>query len=330
MRKYIYILCFAIHTLTAFAQSQTQYNINGDEAMARLDYNDATMWYEVGVADCNIYSIEQLTKIWFASETMRVTMQSVMVRCLACLEDRAKELKDTVSINHLIRYYTEGIGTQADKGTAAFWREQLEAMTNPNIGEVTGKGEKQPLQAEKQKSKTDFFVGYSYIMLMAPTDLKNGIIDKNIPAGLKISVVGKNIGGYVRFNTNFSNQKYTEICDKNGIIEGLDGYLPLGNEKVNAMMITGGLVFKPMRKILVSIGGGYWKRELIYDFEKINMRETKSDGTFWAKVKDSSYEGAVLDLDGTYRIGKIFYVSAGGSFLNFKHACGNVGLGVVF
>jgi hypothetical protein len=303
MKKIIYILWFSTLFVAVFSQSQTNYNIQGDKAMRLRNYADATIWYEEGVADCNIYSIDQLTKIWIEDESLRMPLRNVMNKCRVCLEGRAKETADTASINKLILYYTEGIGTQINERTADFWRDRLNAIN-------------------KKKSRVNVFIGYAANMLA--------------PAGLTIGVVGKSVGGYVRYRTNLSSQKSTKICDHEGIIEGLDGYFWLGDQKahkkVNTMVITGGLVFRPTQKFLISAGAGYWKRDLMYEFGIVNLTETKreEDKNFWAKNEDDSFEGLAIDLDGTYRIGKVFYISAGCSFMDFKYAYGNAGIGVFF
>jgi hypothetical protein len=318
MKKNLYVLLFLALSIMAFSQRQTQYNIDGDEAMKRLDYYEALIWFEEGIDVCNMHSINQLTEIWLVDTSMRISMHNVMGRCLACLNDRATETKDTASIYKLILYYTEGIGTSIDQQAADFWRDQLESVTNLYIEK---EGEGQP-SVKKERNKMEFFVGYSFNVLA--------------PVGLKTGVVGKSVGGYVRFNTNLSNQKYTGICDGLGYVIGLSdvGYSWSGHKKTNATMITGGLIFKPAQAFLISAGAGYWKRDLIYDYEKTNLTETRSEGIFWAKCEDFSYEGLAIDLDGTCRIGKTFYVSTGCSFLNsnalnFK-VYGNAGIGVFF
>ena len=40
----------AVFPLGLLAQQRTEYNRKGDEAMKRLDYSDAKMWYEEGVS----------------------------------------------------------------------------------------------------------------------------------------------------------------------------------------------------------------------------------------------------------------------------------------
>ncbi|MDR2145314.1 MAG: hypothetical protein LBE91_02500 [Tannerella sp.] len=334
MKKTFYIYCLLLLTVTIFAQRQTDYNLKGDEAMERLEYEEAKIHYQRGVPGCNSYSINQLTKIWFADESMHASMRYVMGKCLECLDSRATEMQDTASINKLILYYTEGIGTPVNEGKANFWREQLATITgsntrpgtnvdnpyveNPYVEDAINKERTQREAIEREKNRTRFFFGYSYNALA--------------PVGLKVGVLGKSVGGYVCFNSNLSNQQADRTFDSGLIIPGLDnvGYAHLGNKKMNAMLITGGLIFKPSQQFLISVGGGYVKRELFYDFKTTDLTVTDgSSETFWAKY-DEPYEGAVMDLDGTLIIGKHFYISLGGSLLKFKNFYGNAGIGVFF
>ena len=85
--KRLWILIYIIVLFPFFLQAQqkTEYNVKGDEAMKRLDYSDARMWYEEGVVQCDSYSIEQLTTIWLSNQQMRSSMRSLMNKCLNCL-----------------------------------------------------------------------------------------------------------------------------------------------------------------------------------------------------------------------------------------------------
>lgn len=91
----------AVFPLGLLAQQRTEYNRKGDEAMKRLDYSDAKMWYEEGVSQCDAYSIDQLTTIWLSNERMRPSMRSLMNKCLNCLTVKATE-DDPDAISKLI------------------------------------------------------------------------------------------------------------------------------------------------------------------------------------------------------------------------------------
>ena len=120
----------AVFPLGLLAQQRTEYNRKGDEAMKRLDYSDAKMWYEEGVSQCDAYSIDQLTTIWLSNERMRPSMRSLMNKCLNCLTVKATE-DDPDAISKLIIYYSEGIGTPKSEELATYWKEYQEILLKP-------------------------------------------------------------------------------------------------------------------------------------------------------------------------------------------------------
>ena len=120
----------AVFPLGLLAQQRTEYNRKGDEAMKRLDYSDAKMWYEEGVSQCDAYSIDQLTTIWLSNERMRPSMRSLMNKCLNCLTVKATE-DDPDAISKLIIYYSEGIGTPKSEELATYWKEYQEMLLKP-------------------------------------------------------------------------------------------------------------------------------------------------------------------------------------------------------
>lgn len=316
MKKINLLSVLLLITFNIAAQRQTEYNRKGDEALKNLDYSLAKMWYEDGViSNCDSYSISQLTSIWLAEESMHTSMRSVMSKCLGCLEDRATRDRDTTSMNMLIKYYEEGIGTYSDEAKVEFWKTQLDTYRNPY---PVQSGQK--IKPPREKVKMEFFAGYSGSYYA--------------PFGLTVGSVGR-IGWYLRFRTNMSFQDHTEMCDKEGnIVGGLGDNRPnpLNNKKNNMLIATGGLVVKAAPSFYISVGGGYCKRESLYEFEKISSVVYESKGTFWAKSNDKSvsFDGLALDLDGTFRIGKVCYGSIGCSLLNFENISANAGIGVFF
>jgi hypothetical protein len=133
--------------------------------------------------------------------------------------------------------------------------------------------------------------------------------------------------------SNLSFQDYTEVCDAEGRVDGLNNAFPnpLNIKKVNTHIGTGGLVVKVDPSFYISAGAGYCSREVLYKFNKISAFDVKHEGTFWAKYNgESSFEGVVFDLDGTFKIGSTFYGSLGCSLLNFKYLSANAGIGVFF
>jgi len=317
MKKTVLMFLLVLIGLSVSAQEQPLYNRNGDASMDALEYEDAKIYYEEGVMDyCDLYSIQRLTHIWRVVETMRWSLFPIMKRSLACLENKATQDSDTTCMRLLIEYYEKGIGTSVRKVKADSWKAELAKFQNVNqkngrrnnTGQTTGSSE-----------KMRFFAGYSGSYY--------------VPYGLTVGGVAK-IGWYVRFRTNFSSQNFTHRCDNQGnIINGLDNGIPdfLDNKKANVWAATGGMVFRVARPFYLSIGGGYVRRETLYQFEMIDLTVTEPKGTFWAKCEDeTSFKGVALDLDGTFRIGKTFYLSMGCSMLNFKYVSANAGLGVFF
>lgn len=55
MKRLWILTLFVALPMCLLAQQKTEYNRKGDEAMKRLDYSDARMWYEEGVVQCDPY-----------------------------------------------------------------------------------------------------------------------------------------------------------------------------------------------------------------------------------------------------------------------------------
>jgi hypothetical protein len=311
----LFVLLHATVYVTAQRQTerQTEYNRQGDEAMKRLDYSAAKIWYEEGISSCNPHSIDQLTSIWLADASMRMSMRNVMSRCLDCLADRATDFNDTTSMKKLIQYYTEGIGTDKNQAKVDFWTSQLTLLQK-----ASGTKEKTGIPPRK-KIKMKFFAGYSG--------------SYHAPYGLTVGSVGR-FGWYLRYRTNFSFQKYTANSN-NGRLTGtsydhlLSGWT--GREKTNAWMATGGLIVMATPSFYISAGGGYCNRERLKEFHTVDRTEAEPRGDVWAKNSEKgTFNGLALDVDGTFRIGKVFYGSLGCTVLDLKYISGNAGIGVFF
>ncbi|MDR2389331.1 MAG: hypothetical protein LBD89_06070 [Tannerellaceae bacterium] len=286
------------------AQQQTEYNKKGDEAMKRLDYDDARLFYGEGMSYCDMYSIHQLTSIWMASETMRTSMHNLMNRCLGCLNVKATE-NDTTAISLLIRYYTEGIGTTRSTEMATYWTEQLEEINHPVVQPDESSGVIPP----PARYPLSYFAGYSFSVLS--------------PAGITIGAAGNRFGGFLRFKTNLSFQAYENSFTGKGpanIPEGtfLKPVVAPGEKNIekksNFYVVTGGLIarYKPLHFF---IGLGYWQREVMYKYAEVDDVENETGNYFWYKHADASYKGIAADVDVMMQIGK-FYLSLGCNLLN--------------
>lgn len=334
MKNIVLLVLFFIPFL-ATAQRQTEYNRKGDEAMKQMDYQIAKFWYEEGVLDCDRYSIDQLTSIWMADESMRISMEPVMNRCLTCLTEAATERKDTLAMNRLIVYYTEGIGTSPNESSATYWKEQLGQFRTPFYPRAT-------VREKKPKDPMKFFAGYHASFVA--------------PYGIQMGAMNETWGFYVRFRTNMSfDSDYQVECMNgekgNGIIpeyekDGIhykflkkDG-TPVSpdqneNEKVegksSTFIATAGFMIKAFPNTYISVGAGYVERNVFYRYGKINPNDSKSyDFVGWAKNTDASIQGVALDIDATVKFAKNFYGSVGCTFLKIEKVTPTIGIGYAF
>lgn len=308
-RLCILILFTVAMPLSLMAQQQTEYNRKGDEAMKRQDYRDATMWFEDGILQCDLYSINQLTTIWKNNKKMRMSMRSLMTRCMDCLRDKATIDNDSTAIAQLIVYYKEGIGTPVNEERARNWSLRLEELRKP--AEVAG-------EKRKPREPMKFFVGYAFSI--------------EAPYGLTVGGVGERFGWYARFKTNMSFDDYTTECKGTSeLIPTPDNqsYQFTNKKKVNSFAASAGLVVKCTPWLYTSVGLGYGTRELLYEYTTIDKNDTSNRNTYWAKHTDNSYEGLVADLDFMVKFGPVF-VSAGCNTLNFKYVDLNAGVGLFF
>jgi len=319
MKRTILTFTLLLVAYIVAAQSNTEYNIKGDEAMKNRDYSSAKIHYENGVIqNCDLYSINKLKKIWDDSDQeMRLILRSVMTRSLKCIDERASTYSDTTCMKMLITFYENGIGAEVNETKAEMWQTELDKIRNPFSRQDIDNN------YPREKVKTEIFIGYSATL--------------EAPLGLTFGVVGKSVGAYVRFRTNMSSQKFTETFvgeGKNITITGRSSVLllePLSNEKTNTMIGTLGLVFKVSPSFYISAGGGYCKREYLREFREISDVDSQVKETFWAKSNgETSFAGAAMDLDGMFKIGNHFYGSLGCSMLNFKYISANAGIGVFF
>lgn len=315
MKRLWILIFFVVLPMCLAAQQKTEYNRKGDEAMKRLDYSDARMWYEEGVVQCDPYSIGQLTSIWLVNQRMRPSMHSLMNKCRNCLEVMANN-KDTTAISQLITYYTEGIGTPKNETLAKSWQERLETLRKPVEPVHYTSNQTKP---DKPKEPMKFFVGYAYSV--------------EAPYGLTVGGVKSRLGWFVRFRTNFSFKDNDSECRGNGQMVGSVPGGPFirftNNQKVNFYAGTAGLVVKCTSWLYTSVGLGYGSRELLCEYKTIDATDHRIEKLYWSKNLDHSYNGLAADLDFMVKFGPVF-VSAGCNTLNFKYIDLNAGLGVFF
>ena len=322
-RNSIILLLLLLVTFVSTAQNQSEYIRKGDEAMKAMNYSLAKMYYdEVIIAACDMHSIKQLTTIWLNDESMRADMNSIMRRCFSCLDDEAKKLQDTASIQLLVTYYTKGIGTNKNEEMSAYWNQRLEEIRNPSITMIRQNGGNPP----RKERKMDFFVGY-HASLIAPL-------------GIQVGGMGKSAGWYVRFRSTFSFQatktEYDcEVKNKHLIIKPFDNdslyYGATGKNKVNCLMGSAGMIFKAADNLFVSAGIGYCDRQYAREYVMRDDNGIDKPATSgWARDTKSSMNGVSIELDGMYVISGKFYGSLGASIMNFKYMYPSMGVGIVF
>ena len=316
-RLWIGLIAFAF-PLTLWGQQRATYNQKGDEAMQRQDYSDAKMWYEEGVAQCDAYSIQQLTTIWLDQEQMRPSMRSLMTKCLNCLSVKATE-EDMEAIDQLIVYYTEGIGTQKSEELAAYWKAYQQNLLAPETPATDTPAA--PVAAPRQRM--NFFVGYAYSI--------------EAPYGLTIGGVANHVGWYVRFKTNMSFQAHSDRCNDKGEIINFSGASDESYEltasqavKKNTFAGTAGLVVRCAPWLYLSAGAGYGQRSLLYSFTTHDYEQYEKSRELWCKNIDSSYEGVAAEADAMVKLGRHAFVSVGCSTINFKYLDLNAGIGLFF
>lgn len=302
MKRLCVLIVFAIFPICVVAQQITEYNRKGDEAVKRRDYRDARLFYSEGVANCDAYSIDQLTKIWVSNSEMRASMYNVMNRCLQCLQVEA-ERSDTTAISKLILYYTEGVGTQKNERLAAVWKKRLDNIKNPIA-----------VRTDKPKQKMDFFAGYAFSPLA--------------PIGITVGGVAKHLGWYARFKTNASFQGFDEEFTGAKPDETTKYLYPV-KKKANSLSVTAGLVAKCTPWLYASVGAGYANRNLLYLYSEKNDTGSEEIGQIWYKKQDDSYSGFAAEIDFMVKF-KSIYVSAGCNTLSFDYIDLNAGIGVFF
>lgn len=315
MKRFLILILFVVLPACLIAQQRTEYNKKGDDAMKRLDYSDARMWYEEGVVRCDFYSIKQLTSLWQANPKMRPSMRSTMSKCLSCLNVMANE-KDTAAISQLIVYYEEGIGTLKSEELSSYWQERLEVLRKP-IEPITYAPVNQ--KPNKPKEPMKFFVGYAYSI--------------ESPYGLTVGGVKSRLGWFARFRTNMSFNDHDSECRGTdefvGSVPGDMAFHFTNKKKVNSYAGTAGLVVKCTSWLYTSVGLGYGSRELLCEYVTVDGSDYRKKEAYWAKNMDHSYSGLAADLDVMVKFGPIF-VSAGCNTLNFKYVDLNAGIGVFF
>lgn len=308
MKKYWIFLLLNLVVITVNGQQvKTEYNKKGDDAMAAANYSDAKMWYEEGVANCDLYSINQITEIWKIAPDMRLSLRSLITRCYDCLTTRSSE-NDTIAIRTLILYHKEGIGIPQNKTLASYWTQRLSYLSKD--ADLTGLYDPGTNKVERT---TTYFMGLNYSI--------------EAPIGLTFGWVGQEWGGYMRVKSNLSFLS-TEVENNNqGFTPQIEDIYEFDKKKVNCHIGTVGVLRKWSDQISTSVGVGYGMRDLLWHYNIYANDIKNRDG--WSKNTEASYKGVVAELDLVWSFNKVF-VSTGINTMNFKYVDINAGFGIYF
>lgn len=307
MKKSWFLLFFSFVTFTMTGQQISDYNKKGDEAMSRANYSDAKMWYEEGVASCDLYSINKITQIWREKPEMRISMRSLVSKCYDCLTTKSAE-NDTTAIRTLIYYHREGIAVPKNRTLASYWTQRLSFLAKD--ADLTGLYDQTTLKKERE---TSFFIGYNYSV--------------EAPFGISFGSLGKQWGWYVRMKSNLSFASSNTENNNQGFIEPTQSLYKFDKEQINAHIGTIGVIYKWSDQIHTSAGIGYGMKNLLWHY--IMYEEDKQIDNGWSKNTEASHKGVVAEIDFIWSFGKTF-VSTGMHTVNFKYIDINAGIGVYF
>jgi len=321
------ILIFAIFVndfLCIFAQSPADYNYRGDQELLKKDYQAARSWYSQGLDSCDRYSIQKLVEIWVDQPTLRASMQRPMRQCFECM----KTITGTREPNMMrlfSDFYKYGIGTQQNDSLSDYWYNEWRNASlstlnvtpeklNPAADSVTVKTPRKSLFSNRFYS----FITYTW----SPT----------MPFGFTVGIYDKP-GVYVSFRTSAQSVRAAFECNNKEVtapaIEPDNPTYEFNRERWHSQMITGGLMHSVYKKkLFVSVGGGYGKRDY--------YREITTSGTFpsgsqseWCRNTEASYKGLTLEAGGMFVWKKITLV-CGVNSTQFKDLDCYIGLGLTF
>jgi hypothetical protein len=324
MRKVIFFLIVSASFLLCFQGvfAQDNYNIEGDRALQKNDYQDAVFWFSEGLDNCDITSIRRLTEIWKSQAAMRESMYLPMLKCFKCLKPLA-EKKDKDAMLLISDYYNNGIGIPQDSVEGTFWyREYGTAMGFSQVNSILDSLEifpiKEPPIPRKSLLSNKFysFVTYTY----SPT----------MPVGFTLGFYNK-FGVYFSYKSSTEKVNYAYECNNTEVPAiGIENPpYSFDREKWKGRMISGGIIFPVIdRKLFLTVGGGFGKRD--YYREIVTSQSFPSGSkSEWCYNTEASYKGVVIEAGGVFKW-KYLIVSGGFNSTALKDLDGYLGLGFSF
>ncbi|MDR1720289.1 MAG: hypothetical protein LBR67_09280 [Dysgonamonadaceae bacterium] len=302
--------------------------------MEKKDYFEARMWYAEGLDNCDLYSINRLTRIWVDQPDMRRTMNNVISRCFVCLKSLSSTNDNTDAMRLLADYYYQGIGMKVDSVQATnLMNEVAKILHLPPRSTVAEISTNEPDTLSQNRSASSkntsifnrlllmnfikqyhFFLAYTY----SPT----------MPYG--VSVGGfKKFGLSLNFRTSNNSKNATYQSNTDGLILGIEKertyFFEEKDEIWSSWMITGDALIPVFTKnLFISAGGGYAQREYYCP-----VVFTKDNASAWCYNPQASYRGIALEVGGVYKYKKMLF--AGGiNTIRFRDLDAFVSVGFSF
>jgi len=318
--KRILFFVFLVSSISNIHAQFTLYNLEGDQAFQRKDYQRARSFYTEGLDSCDQYSIRKLTDIWIEQPSMRRSMQRPMQISFICVKTLA-EAGNPDAMSLLRDFYTDGIGVEKDSVLALYWHREYGKTQGFLIDNASDETDNQIKTKTPRKSilsnRFCSFLTYTY----SPT----------MPFGFTAGIYFDKIGGYVSLRTDAKSPNVAYECDNTSVpaIEIENPLYEFNRERWHSRMITGGLLYPVIKnRLFVSVGGGYGKRnyyrEIIAD--KPFPTGNKSE---WCFNTEASYEGLALEAGGMF-IWKKLTAMGGINSTKFKDLDIYFGLGLTF
>lgn len=322
----LFIMCLSLSNI--YAQSYSDYNRRGDQAMEEKDYRIARTYYSQGLSNCDYYSIKKLTEIWETQPEQQRGMRNTIVRCRECLIKLSKEDKDANAMSLLIDYFNKGIGIEKDSIKAEQWRKEAASIIAPLVTENENSDDTLKLISVTNTNripKLSFFDKYNLFLAytFSPT----------MPVGVTAGCFGK-FGIMFSFKSSYEKRFKSQYDCNNEVILNINtndyAYSFTQEEKWHSTMFTAQVLFPVItKKLYISAGGGYGKRDLYNKANLFTLQTGEDSGNTWCYNTQKSYKGMAPEAGILYKY-KHLIIMGGVNSVSFKDLDGYIGVGYSF
>lgn len=172
-----------------------------------------------------------------------------------------------------------------------------------------------PIKTKVEKPKKSFFISY--------------VGNTMTYIGLRFGMLGR-IGFYGEVRGNISAFKSAKYTYQDGVLDyDQPGYYEFtGKDGYSAYSALAGIIYQPVNKFFLFLGGGYGKEEYLKQLDEYSYDDVKT-GTEYAKYKGYDNSGVEVDLGAMYKI-KMLLISASVTTINFTTFGWTAGLGISF